>query len=69
MNKDLKIPFDVPLHELDPETQTYGCRQKNPDICGNNSLPGVCAFHGRLYLSEAIEDVERAICSSQDSSS
>lgn len=42
MNNDLKIPFDAPLHELDSETQTYGCRQKNPD--GNNSLPGVCAF-------------------------
>ncbi|AQU03382.1 hypothetical protein B1774_04615 [Dehalococcoides mccartyi] len=44
MNKHLKIPFDAPLHELDSETQTFGCRQKNPDICGNNSLPGVCAF-------------------------
>ena len=44
MIKDLKIPFEAPLHELDSETQTFGCRQKNPDICGNNSLPGVCAF-------------------------
>jgi hypothetical protein len=44
MYKDLKVPFDAPLHELDSETQTFGYRQKNPDICGNNSLSGVCAF-------------------------
>ena len=44
MNKELKIPFDAPLQERDSETQTFGCRQKNPDICGNNSLSGVCAF-------------------------
>ena len=42
--KDLKISFSAPLHELDTETQTYGCRQNNPDICGNNSVEGVCAF-------------------------
>ena len=40
----LTIPFSAPLHELDTENQTYGCRQNNPDICANNSLPGVCAF-------------------------
>jgi hypothetical protein len=44
MNKTLKVPFDAPLNELDSEVQTFGCRQKNPDICGNNSLPDVCAF-------------------------
>ena len=44
MNIDLKIQFDAPLHKLDSETHTFGCRQKNPDICGNNSLSGVCAF-------------------------
>ena len=44
MTKELKIPFDAPLHPLDSETQTFGCRQKNPDICGNNSLQGICAF-------------------------
>ena len=42
--KELKIPFNDPLHEQDTETQTYGCRQNNPDICGNNGIPGVCAF-------------------------
>ena len=44
MNKELIIPFDAPLNEKDTESQTYGCRQNNPNICGNNSLPGICAF-------------------------
>ena len=42
--KDLKIPFNAPLFEKDSETQTYGCRANNPDICANNMLSGVCAF-------------------------
>ena len=41
---NLLIPFSAPLSILDTETQTYGCRQNNPDICANNSIPGVCAF-------------------------
>lgn len=40
----LHIKFDAPLNELDTENQTYGCRANNPDICSNNSIPGVCAF-------------------------
>lgn len=42
--KALHIKFDAPLNELDTEKQTYGCRANNPDICSNNSIPGVCAF-------------------------
>lgn len=42
--KVLKIPFCAPLNEQDSETQTYGCRQNNPDICANNSIPSICAF-------------------------
>lgn len=42
--KELKVPFNAPLNDRDSETQTYGCRQNNPDICVNNSIPGVCAF-------------------------
>ncbi len=42
--KHLKIPFNAPLNPQDTETQTYGCRQNNPDICANNSIPSVCAF-------------------------
>ena len=42
--KELKIPFKAPLHHLDSETQTYGCRANNPNICANCYLPNVCAF-------------------------
>ena len=42
--KELKIPFHAPLNEQDTETQTYGCRANNPDICANNGIYGVCAF-------------------------
>ena len=41
---ELRIPFNAPLNEQDTETQTYGCRQNNPDICRNNGLSGICAF-------------------------
>lgn len=44
MNNKLKIGFSEPLNELDTETQTYGCRANNPDICKNNGVDGVCAF-------------------------
>lgn len=36
--------FHKPLHEMDTETQTYGCRYSNPDICKNNSTQNICAF-------------------------
>lgn len=36
--------FHVPLDPLDTEKQTYGCRHTNPDICGKNGLPKVCAL-------------------------
>ena len=42
--KEVKVPFNAPLNELDTETQTFGCRQINPNICGNNCMPDVCAF-------------------------
>ena len=34
----------APLHPKDTPTQTYGCRQSNPDNCARNSQEGVCAF-------------------------
>ncbi|MDE7326064.1 MAG: hypothetical protein K2N63_07305 [Lachnospiraceae bacterium] len=40
----LRVPFNAPLNELDTRSQTYSCRQSNPDICGSNGLAGVCAF-------------------------
>lgn len=42
--KELKIPFSAPLHEKDTELQTFGCRQNNPNICGNSGLSGICTF-------------------------
>lgn len=43
-SKEIKIPFKAPLNEQDTETQTFGCRQNNPNICGNNGIVGICAF-------------------------
>lgn len=43
--KELKIAFNSPLNKEDTDTQTYGCRANNPDICGNNGLEGICAFY------------------------
>lgn len=44
-DKELKVAFAAPLNELDTESQTYGCRVNNSDICANNSIPGICAFN------------------------
>ena len=43
-NSDCWVDFSAPLKEGDTETQTYGCRHTNPDICKNNGLMNVCAF-------------------------
>ena len=40
----IKVDFNAPLNEEDSETQTYGCRQNNPDICKYNGIPNICAF-------------------------
>lgn len=45
--KELHISFNAKLCELDTENQTYGCRQINPDICGNNGIEDVCAFNSK----------------------
>jgi hypothetical protein len=36
--------FHAPLHPLDTEKQTCGCRHTKPDCCLKNCLPNVCAF-------------------------
>ena len=36
--------FHDPLHRLDSEKQTFGCRHTNADICSKNGLPKVCAL-------------------------
>lgn len=40
----MKVPFNAPLNPQDTEKQTFGFRQNNPDICGNNGKPDLCAF-------------------------
>jgi hypothetical protein len=37
--------FHAPLHPLDTETQTLGCRHSTPDFCSKNRLPKVCALN------------------------
>lgn len=44
IGKKLKVPFSAPLNDMDTETETFGCRANNADICANNSIPGLCAF-------------------------
>ena len=39
-----KDAFHAPLHILDTEQQTHGCRHTNPIICSRHNLPSVCAF-------------------------
>jgi len=42
--KDLMVKFGSPLSAGDTESQTFGCRHTNPDICGSNSVQNICAF-------------------------
>ena len=51
--KVLRIPFNAPLNKGDTEVQTYGCRQNNPDICGNNGLAGTGAFEAKIESIES----------------
>jgi hypothetical protein len=39
-----KNAFHDPLHSVDSEKQTLGCRHTNPIICSKHNLPTVCAF-------------------------
>jgi len=34
----------TPLHPLDTETQTFGCRHTNPYVCAEYRMPYVCAL-------------------------
>ncbi len=42
--KEIHIAFSAPLNKQDSETQTYGCRANNPNICSNAYMTNVCAF-------------------------
>ena len=44
MDKKLIFKQTAPLNDGDTETQTYGCRANNPNICANCYLDKVCAF-------------------------
>ncbi len=60
--KDLSIPFNVLLHSQDTELQAYVCRANNPDICGNNGLPNVCAFSSEDCFCKKRHELGKAIC-------
>ncbi len=49
-NREYKIPFSAPLHTLDTEYQTYGCRMNNPNACSNYMSPGICAFKSQYHI-------------------
>ena len=36
--------FHAPVHLLDSEKQTFGCRHANPEFCAKHSLPKLCAL-------------------------
>ncbi len=38
------VAFDASLDKRDTESQTYGCRHTNPEICKKNYLANICAF-------------------------
>lgn len=64
--KELRIPFNAPLNEQDTETQTYGCRQNNPDICGNNGLSGILCFRQQRWnMQKTISCMEKAVPEAQ----
>lgn len=42
--KEFVFPINAPLNVLDRDNQTYGCRQNNPEICGNNNLQRFVLF-------------------------
>lgn len=45
--KELCFSLHEKLNTVDTETQTYGCRHSNPDICGSCYVNNVCAFSSK----------------------
>ena len=45
----VKIEYSAPLHPLDTELQTYGCRANNPDICAFTSDDCICKKPSRTW--------------------
>jgi hypothetical protein len=44
LNKDLKFAVDFSLNNLDSESQTFGCRHRDPEFCKHIDNKDVCAF-------------------------
>ena len=42
--QELRFSLKAPLNDGDTESQTYGCRATNPDICKKYYVEGTCAF-------------------------
>lgn len=61
MNKELLIPFDVPLNEKDTESQTYGCRQNNPNICGTILYPEFVPSSVKITYAKSLPCLVEAI--------
>jgi hypothetical protein len=44
MGKSLKFSVKNPLNHGDSESQTFGCRHKDPDFCKHIDSKEFCAF-------------------------
>lgn len=42
--KYLQIVFNALLNKQNPESQPYGCRVNNPNICVSHSMPNICSY-------------------------
>lgn len=52
-DKNMHYSLKAPLNPGDTETQTYGCRANNPDICKNCFVDNVCAFTSKDHICKA----------------
>lgn len=49
----LQFSLKDPLHALDTENTTYGCRANNSDICKNCYVENICAFSSSDCICKA----------------
>jgi len=57
--------FHALFHPSDTEKQTHGCRHSNPDICGKNLMPNVCAFARGDGMCLAPKFLEKTVCKTE----
>lgn len=43
-DNELRFKLTDNLNPIDTETQTFGCRHTNPNICNSCYMDNVCAF-------------------------